>query len=370
MRLTRFPIVLCTASIALVPQPAASWGAPGHIAVGKLGDAFLRDHPNAAAHVHAILGNLSLGDVGPWADCAKSVSADGFLPAQLASGCAPLQTKRVRREMVDFALKNWRSCFSMIPKEANGQPSAKLLASARSKGCHRAYHFTDIAIEQADYHDGLVGAHPYDLVHAINASIAVLKGDPAPAPFHFTCRQALMALVHYVGDLHQPLHVGAIYLRHDGTRIDPDGLPEPGRDAAAEAFSTIGGNSLLTGSSNLHSRWDTLSGSAIVATNGTNPFGGFSVPTPSGPVTDWAAKLATSSFQFAQTAYTGLHIASRGNDGWPTTFDNEATYRTHREARQHEQILTGGMRLGQILLAIWPDGSQGGSASAKCGANA
>jgi hypothetical protein len=45
------------------------------------------------------------------------------------------------------------------------------------------------------------------------ATTQVLKGGAAPAPFSLKDqREALLLLTHYVGDLHQPLHVGAIYL--------------------------------------------------------------------------------------------------------------------------------------------------------------
>src|SRR6185295_2938525 len=94
-----------------------------------------------------------------------------------------------------------------------------------SKGCHTLYHFLDLAIQRDAYRDGLVGTTSYDIVHAINAAVTVLRQPAcsgphppttpipaAPGRFSLTCRQALMLLVHMVGDLHQPLHVGALYL--------------------------------------------------------------------------------------------------------------------------------------------------------------
>jgi hypothetical protein len=82
---------------------------------------------------------------------------------------------------------------------------------------------------------------------------------PAPAPFHFTCRTALMMLAHLVGDLYQPLHAGAIYLDAAGNSVDPDASPEARQLAESDgpgSTSTHGGNSLVTTTENLHWLWD------------------------------------------------------------------------------------------------------------------
>ena len=96
---------------------------------------------------------------------------------------------------------------------------------------------------------GLVGTSDHDIVAAINASIAVLQGGTAPAPFNIkNKREALRLLAHYVGDIHQPLHVVSIYLANDGQVVDPDsGTFDPNS-------KTRGG--LLVGSAALHSEWD------------------------------------------------------------------------------------------------------------------
>ena len=63
----------------------------------------------------------------------------------------------------------------------------------------------------------------HDVVSAINAAIAVLQGSASPSPVSFTSkREALRVLAHYVGGIHQPLHVGAIYLDASGHEVDPD----------------------------------------------------------------------------------------------------------------------------------------------------
>ncbi len=60
-------------------------------------------------------------------------------------------------------------------------------------------------------------------------------------------------LAHFVGDLHQPLHVGAIYLDAAGTPANPDqGTFDPDTE-------TAGGNSISEAHGNLHPDWDALS---------------------------------------------------------------------------------------------------------------
>jgi hypothetical protein len=362
VKVRRFAMLALAASAALAPQSAGSWGAPGHIGVGHLGDVYLQAHANAAAHVKAILGNLSLGSVAPWADCAKNVSSKGKLPTTLPSGCSAFKSTKARAEMVDFALKNWTGCYSMLPVDSSGKADKNALRYVRSNGCHRAYHFEDVPIERSDYQDGFVGTHPYDLVHALNASVAILRGESAPAPFHFTCRQALMTLVHYVGDLHQPLHVGAIYLRPDGSVIDPDSLPVADRATEAEQYSTVGGNNLLVGSGELHGKWDTVTG--IPST-----LAGFTHSTTPGPASGWAAEWATATFLVAQSAFKGLSFKAQTGASWPVMFDDQGQYRNDRQKGQIGQILLGGSRLGQILVSIWPDQAVHGAIQSPCGVN-
>jgi hypothetical protein len=62
-----------------------------------------------------------------------------------------------------------------------------------------------------------------DIVAAVSAAIAVLQGKDLPAPFKFASKkEALRLLAHYVGDIHQPLHVAAVYVDAGGHVIDPD----------------------------------------------------------------------------------------------------------------------------------------------------
>jgi len=74
----------------------------------------------------------------------------------------------------------------------------------------------------------------------------VLSGKPAPAPFSLLNeKEALLLLAHFVGDLHQPLHVGAIYLDAEAKPVDPARWTDPLMD-------TVGGNAIKHENISLH----------------------------------------------------------------------------------------------------------------------
>ena len=109
--------------------------------------------------------------------------------------------------MVDYVTRNWSNCAY----------------EDRPTNCHKAFHFADVAIQHDTYDRKDVGTSDHDVVAAINAAILVLQSKPAPTPFSIKDKkEALFLLAHFVGDLHQPLHVGAIYLNAAGGEVNPD----------------------------------------------------------------------------------------------------------------------------------------------------
>src|SRR5262249_44736508 len=138
-----------------------------------------------------------------------------------------------KAEMADYVQRNNTNC------DYAGRPFE----------CHKSFHFTDVSLEHTIYKLGFVGTHDYDIVHAIAAATARLKDEPVPAPFDIaTKKEALRLIAHFIGDLHQPLHVGSVYLRTTGQRFAPKKY-----DAATD---TRGGNSLTGTGGDLHSQWD------------------------------------------------------------------------------------------------------------------
>ena len=62
--------------------------------------------------------------------------------------------------------------------------------------------------QAAAYEERGVGTSDDDIVHILKQCIAVLKGARGASanPHNFSQREALLLLVHLIGDLHQPLH--------------------------------------------------------------------------------------------------------------------------------------------------------------------
>ena len=254
--------LLC-AALALAPTTAFAWGPTGHQIVGAIADAQL--HAHAKAHVASLL-NMTLKTAGPWADCVRDVK-DGpshghyVENQQYKPSCGVFWTAAAEAEAVSYADRNWDNC-----NRDGGQE------------CHTQYHFTDVDIDRQTYQMGQHGTNDHDLVHAIGAAIAVLKGGAAPVPFQIAGpREALLMLAHLIGDIHQPLHVGAIYLDAQGHAVDPDAATH-----YDPATFTRGGNFLFDGMKKLHFEWAPAIVPARVATSTRCPIriGGSQPPTP------------------------------------------------------------------------------------------
>jgi hypothetical protein len=126
---------------------------------------------------------------------------------------------------------------------------------------HRNFHFTDVPVgSNSKYGDGTIGRKDFDLVHMITACVKVLQANTEDTQLAITPRVAVILLAHYVGDLHQPLHVGAQYFNSDKKISNPD--------TGGEALSDVGGNNItlvvseesergaLNQSYVLHTYWD------------------------------------------------------------------------------------------------------------------
>jgi hypothetical protein len=181
-----------------------AWGDAGHRTIGAMADTLIAG-TTAATRVHELLGDETLSTASVWADQLKG--SDDQTP-----------------EMLRFKKDN---------------PN------------HFAFHYTDIPFEEPKYRDDSIGATNVDVVHAIPACILILQGKPKAQTLftNVSPRVALRLLAHYIGDIHQPLHVGVGYL--DKTAfVNPNGYAGHFRDDQ-------GANRLVFGGTNrLHFFWD------------------------------------------------------------------------------------------------------------------
>src|SRR6266550_4249897 len=89
---------------------------------------------------------------------------------------------------------------------------------------HHWFHYTDVPLfGEEKYGEGKAGRSQWDIVHVIRYCIVVLQGrEPEDNPRKITKPIAVVLLAHLVGDIHQPLHVGAQYFDARGHPANPE----------------------------------------------------------------------------------------------------------------------------------------------------
>lgn len=329
------------ASMSLPHGYALAWNGEGHQTVGAIADQLLQGS-KAGTKVKAILGGASLEKIAVWADCAKGIAPEkdfSYTVVGRYAECAQYETAAGIAEMADFVKRNNTQC-----KPGEGEET-----------CHKQYHYTNIDYHHQHYHLGLVGTSDHDIVHAIKAAVLYLQGKPVPAPISFNSeREALAALSHYLGDLHQPLHVGSVYLDQDGKVVHP----EP--DNYDKKTHTVGGNALQCPCGNLHSLWDDVpyylkrgkQNDALVAKAKL-------IPKTTGEIANWSASWASDTIAQARIAYAKTEYSSatpagqgRGNN-WSIALP--LAYEKTMNNLKEEGLVKGGAHLAELLQAIWPE---------------
>jgi hypothetical protein len=320
----------------LLPSLASAWNPPGHKLVGSIADQLL--NANAKRQVAQILG-FDLSTAGPWLDCVKSVERqnDGSFvykeDPRFEPPCAPFKFERSRME--DYAKRNWFDC--------------SYVTGGVERGCHNTYHFSDVAVQRDRFDRNFQGTNNHDIVSAINAAIAVLLDRSAPPPFSIIDKkEALFLLAHLVGDLHQPLHVAAVYLDKKGTVVDPDVT-----HTIDPTTETAGGNSILDQGTNFHFEWDTIPFDLPEAATPELLARARSEPRDRGRIENWSVAWASDTVLAAQQAFSEATFAPNGNR-WTISFTDRDAYLRAADALKREQLAKAGARLAELLNAIWP----------------
>jgi hypothetical protein len=294
-----------------------AWTEQGHQAVGAVAESLIKGHA-AQQHVQQLLGSETLSTAATWADQVKGYGE---------------QTD----EMVQFRDNNPH---------------------------HSHFHYTDIPFQESKYFETSVGATNEDIVHAINACVLILQGKPEQQTlFHdVSPKIALRLLVHYIGDIHQPLHVGAGYLA-DKTFIDPNTFKDAHEDDQ-------GGNRLIWHGEKLHLFWD-MDAVKIAMTNAqasTVPDYAAALlkrPAPKWQTTgtlqqaplEWATQSVLKSKPIHDLKVTS-HKQVKDRRGVHPEWDVEPTrpdYAQFAAKMVDEQILLAGYRTANVLETIWPD---------------
>jgi hypothetical protein len=323
------------------PTVAPAWEYQGHRVVGSIADHML--NANAKQQVAQTLG-FELSIAGPWADCVKSVqqTADGKFHykenaqhPEYETPCKMFRTDAEQGRMENYVERNWSQC--------------EYKPDGVQRGCHNTYHFDDIAIQRDAFDPDYKGTSKHDLVSAIGAAIAFLS-DKSAAPFSIADKkEALFMLAHFVGDLHQPLHVGSVYLDENGGLVDPDAAL-----AIDPKTETNGGNAILEQQTNFHREWDEIAKDIGEAATDELLAAGKSVPPTLGSVEEWPAAWASESVMVSRVAFAGASFARASNNRWTITFEDRDAYMRSKDAIQRQQLAKAGARLAQLLNAVWP----------------
>ncbi len=301
---------------------AFGWGADGHHTIGAIADRMIAGS-NAEKQVRLIIGDVTLQDAAVWADCAKGVVQKGdscryeINPQHPYKECALFETPEGKEAMECFVCRN---------------------------NHHGDYHYTDIAYQQGRYDAAFVGARKDDIVHAAIAAIKVLKGKKAAQPFDFDKREALLLLAHYIGDLHQPLHVGAVYLDGRGKPVNPK--------VYDKQMDTAGGNLLLADGENMHAIWDDVPAALTISHIDDLTTQAGHVPATAGRFADWPVIWAGDTIKQSRKAFAGLKYGKPENGHWPVILP--PTYAKTMADLKQKQITKAGAHLAELLKAIWP----------------
>jgi hypothetical protein len=337
--------LLGVALLVAVTAPAAAWDYPGHRMVGAIADFVLNArYPKAYSRVKDLLatkdadGNRlvrSLSQVAVFADCAKP--------------------------------NNVAFC--------GRTPSDEEKAYAAHNPHNGGYHFTDVPIQQSRYVAGSAGTENNDVVQMINYAVAQLRGkSPHRDGVALSDTEALWLLAHLVGDIHQPLHVGAIYFDKETCKQPRD--PNDVAGGLDQVASTAGGNSFqlialapapaAPPNENLHFYWDSnvvddamraagLAGAEqdfarLLAARA--PIGWQTADDPE----TWAEQWATEILPLARDAYGRLKLKGQMDSehhGCAWTTQITPGYGEWASERARIQIQKAGFRLAALLNAIF-----------------
>lgn len=331
--LFRLLLILAAMTFAI---PAWSWDPHGHALVGSVADQLLTE--NARRQVRDILG-FTLQSAAKWPDCVRSVERkpDGSFQynpnTPYQAPCDDFMAPAEVARMEDYARRNWDNC-----------------AHAPGHGCHEAYHFADVPIQRGAYSRSFFGTNDHDVASALAAAIEVLEGKKPPAPFSIKDKkEALFLVAHFAGDIHQPLHVGSVYLDANGSLVDPSAAM-PG----VEQTETQGGNLILLEGKNLHGDWDDVPEAWTIEAMPGLLSRAKQVPATTGQIEILPALWASETVRLAGDAFRDLKFGPRHGTRWTAVPSNAATYKAEQERLKKEQIAKAGARLAAVLNTIWP----------------
>jgi hypothetical protein len=321
MRKLIFIFVLTFSSAELL----FAWGAEGHRAIGALAQELISSGTQIRVqHLLDESGDKNLAAASTWAD-------------EIRENARQLQRR---------------------PQDAE--------AFNRDFPNNAAWHFVDLPLGTGSFAEAeRFIPDKNDVIHAIERCIAVLEA-PQSAPGELSRSQALRLLIHFVGDIHQPLHCGTGFYRISATE-PPLLVTNP-----AEAFglpNDRGGNDLFYGpKEELHALWDNGLVAQIAESFDFHSLEAVlkqeylrrSVwPLTPGDYHHWAETWALESVKVANSAYAGIRFNSVETMGEQNRIWISVTlppdYQKNSALVAALQLTKAAVRLAQLLDGLsWP----------------
>jgi hypothetical protein len=305
-------------------EKAFAWSQEGHAAVAAIAEHLIS--PDTRTKVQELLaqgGDTDLSSVAFWADRVIIAAHDE----------GPL---RGNQEAMEFNQKFPRSGL---------------------------WHFVNLPLGATTFDEVRSFSAGNDVIHAISRCIKVLE-SPTPEPESFTKVQALRLLVHFVGDIHQPLHCGTGFYSFSSKGV-PELITAPAE--ASGKPNDRGGNLLFYGSNateQLHALWDRVLVEKVDNSIDYKVLADFltrvyvpreTTKTP-GDYHHWAEIWAIESVRIAALAYRSIEFGSPDFDADQHLLRINITLPTNyletNRAYAAEQMARAGVRLAQLLDSL------------------
>jgi S1/P1 Nuclease len=236
-------IILIAIGALAIPASLLGYGPTGHEIVGGIADKVIANTP-AAQKIYALTDGITLERASTIADEIKAWDKNGVDDPNSFPNYANKYPK------IDKQLREFWRANPPTPDSTSATPS------------HHWFHYTDVPVlNPQKYADGKTGRTQWDIVNMIGYCVDVVRGDvPEDNPRKITKPVAIILLAHFVGDIHEPLHVGAEYFNRAGQPVDPDkgqaGLEDEGGNTLMLRLTRGRSEVLDKRGLKLHGFWD------------------------------------------------------------------------------------------------------------------
>ena len=347
-------------AVGMLAGSGYAYGGRGHRLVGAIADKRLAADGNQVVlkKLEKLLDGMTLEEVATLPDGIKDWDPKKEDPNRIGPPKPP------------FEVKGHPKIEAQLRAFVNANPAA-------DKPSHHEFHYTDVPVfAEERYGDGQVGRSEFDIVQMIPYCIRVLKGQiPEKNKRAITRTVAVILLAHYLGDIHQPLHVGAEYFNAAGKAFEPTptnpGFGDQGGNKLTLSLLIKGKQSIYEYAQgkpgNLHGYWDsqTVTNAFGSAADGQIA-GDFAQKEPlnwklNSPVENWAEKLANEALPLARAAHLRLEFKNIKTDpGAPDILSGDAlekkssglSYEVWASQTVKDEIHKAGWRLAALLEEI------------------